>query len=118
MTVFPQQYKLNCSKMGHFAYDGLTMKIASTLLDENNNCNDNNQNCGDVLDSTFYRTRFSVNVTWDGMTVSSSLNSRSTTGDQTYECFLNAQANQYDKTRTLTIKGNELIVHVHVHMLP
>ena len=118
MTVFPQEYKLNCSKMGHFAYNGLTMKIASTLLLGYIDCNDNNQECGDVLDSTFHRVRFSVNVTWDGMTVSSSLNSRSTTGDQTYECSLTAQVSAYDTTRTLTIKGNELIVHVHVHMLP
>ena len=94
------------------------MTIDSTLLDTNFNCNDYHQNCGDVIDSTYYRVRFSVNVTWDGMTVSSSLNSRSTTGDQTYECFLDTKISGYDTTRTLTIKGNELIVHVHVHMLP
>uniref|UniRef100_A0A1X7SXP1 Fibronectin type-III domain-containing protein n=1 Tax=Amphimedon queenslandica TaxID=400682 RepID=A0A1X7SXP1_AMPQE len=87
MTVYPQEYKLNCIKIGFYQY-GISMSIGSTALANYTNCEDRYiDNCnGTVLVSSTYTVRYTVNITWDGMTVSSGSISQSTTGDQMYQC--------------------------------
>uniref|UniRef100_A0A1X7T2T4 Uncharacterized protein n=1 Tax=Amphimedon queenslandica TaxID=400682 RepID=A0A1X7T2T4_AMPQE len=104
MTVYPQEYKLNCTKIGYYRYDGISMSIGSTALASYANCDDRNTNCpGTVLVSSTYTIRYTVDITWDGMNVSSGSISQSTTGDQMYQCVLD-NPNGADRTRTLTIK--------------
>ena len=107
MTVYPQEYKLNCTKIGHYTYD-ISMSIGSTALATYTNCDDRNSNCpGTVLFSSTNTIRYTVNITWDGMTVSNGSISQSTTGNQMYQCrvadYPDGVAN---RIRTLTIKGN------------
>ena len=113
MTVYPQEYKLNCTKIGHYGY-GISVNIGSTALASYTSCDDryNTDNCpGTELVSSTNTVRYTVTVTWDGMTVSSGLMTQSTTGDQTYQCVLYNPSPGDDRTRTLTIKGS-------VHNLP
>ena len=106
MTAYPQEYKLNCTKIGHTHY-GISMSIGSTVLASYTNCDDRNSNCPgiELVDST-NTIRYAVDITWDGMTVSSGSISQSTTGDQMYQCVLDNPSGGDDRTRTLTIKGN------------
>ena len=105
MTVYPQEYKLNCTKIGHISY-GISMSIGNTALVDHTSCYDFNNPCpGTVLVSSTNTVRYTVTITWDGMTVSSGSISQSTTGDQMYQCVLDNQGGA-DRTRTLTIKGN------------
>ena len=119
MTVYPQEYKLNCIKIGHNRY-GISMSIGSTALATYSNCNDNSNTnpCPgtELVDST-NTVRYTVNVTWDGMTVSSGSINQSTTGDQMYQCLLDNQRGA-DRTRTLTIKGNvyEYYFHYYIYL--
>uniref|UniRef100_A0A1X7SWZ1 Fibronectin type-III domain-containing protein n=1 Tax=Amphimedon queenslandica TaxID=400682 RepID=A0A1X7SWZ1_AMPQE len=88
MTVYPQKYKLNCIKIGFNRYD-FSMSISSTALVDHTNCFDPNNNCGGtaVLNGAVENTvRYTVDITWDGMTVSSGSISQSITGDQMYQC--------------------------------
>ena len=106
MTVYPQEYKLNCIKIGHPSY-GISMSIGSTALASYTGCYDPIGNCpGTVLVSSTNTIRYTVNITWDGMTVSSGSISQSTTGDQMYRCILDNHSAGDDRTRNLTIKGN------------
>uniref|UniRef100_A0A1X7SP94 Fibronectin type-III domain-containing protein n=1 Tax=Amphimedon queenslandica TaxID=400682 RepID=A0A1X7SP94_AMPQE len=104
MTVYPQEYKLNCTKIGHYGY-GISMSIGSTALASYTDCyDDGTDNCpGTELDSFTNRIRYTVDITWDGTTVSSGSISQSTTGDQMYHCVLDNPGGA-DRTRTLTIK--------------
>ena len=105
MTVYPQEYKLNCNKIGHTNY-GISMSIGSTALANYTGCYDLNNPCpGTELVSSTNTIRYTVNITWDGMNVSSGSISQSTTGDQMYQCVLDNQSGA-NRTRTLTIKGN------------
>uniref|UniRef100_A0A1X7UN04 Fibronectin type-III domain-containing protein n=1 Tax=Amphimedon queenslandica TaxID=400682 RepID=A0A1X7UN04_AMPQE len=88
MTVYPQEYKLNCTKIGHWRYN-ISMSIGSTALANYTNCDDRSitDNCpGTVLVSSTHTVRYTVNIRWDGMNVSSGSISQSTTGDQMYQC--------------------------------
>ena len=106
MTVYPQEYNLNCTKIGHPVYS-ISMSIGSIALASYTNCNDGNSNCpGTVLVSSTNTIRYTITITWDGMTVSSGSISQSTTGDQMYQCVLDNPSGGDDRTRTLTIKGN------------
>ena len=114
MTVYPQEYKLDCVKTGHPRY-GISMSIGSTLASYTN-CNDQLNNCpGTVLVSSTNTRRYTVTITWDGMTVSSQSSSQSTTGDQMYQCVLDNPSCGDDRTRTLTIKGivSEFIYYIY-----
>ena len=107
MTIFPQEYKLSCTKIGFYQY-GISMSIGSTALANYTNCNDdsNSNLCpGTVLVDSTNTIRYRVNIKWDGMTVSSGSISQSTTGDQMYQCVLDNPSGA-GRTRTLTIKGN------------
>uniref|UniRef100_A0A1X7SMT7 Fibronectin type-III domain-containing protein n=1 Tax=Amphimedon queenslandica TaxID=400682 RepID=A0A1X7SMT7_AMPQE len=88
MTVYPQEYKLNCTKIGHYEY-GISMSIGGTTLASypGSFCDDNGNTCsGNVLVDSSNTVRYTVDITWDGMTVSSGSISQSTTGDQMYQC--------------------------------
>uniref|UniRef100_A0A1X7SVZ6 Fibronectin type-III domain-containing protein n=1 Tax=Amphimedon queenslandica TaxID=400682 RepID=A0A1X7SVZ6_AMPQE len=104
MTVYPQEYKLNCTKIGHNRY-GISMSIVSTALASYTNCDDNNGNCPgtELVDST-NTVRYTVDITWDGMTVSSGSTSQSTTGDQMYQCVVEV-TDQPTRIRSLIIKA-------------
>ena len=108
MTVYPQKYKLNCTKIGPFRYN-ISMSIGSIALADRTNCFDPNNNCGGtVLSGPVANTlRYTVDITWDGMNVSSGSISQSTTGDQMYQCRLadNPDGNEI-RIRNVTIKGN------------
>ena len=116
MTVYPQEYKLNCTKIGFPVYD-IKMNIGSTALATYTGCDDENSNShcpGTMIDNNNhdnYAIRYTVDITWDGMTVSSGSISHSTTGDQMYQCVLDNLSGA-DRTRTLTIKGN--VNHLHI----
>uniref|UniRef100_A0A1X7VGR8 Fibronectin type-III domain-containing protein n=1 Tax=Amphimedon queenslandica TaxID=400682 RepID=A0A1X7VGR8_AMPQE len=104
MTVYPQEYKLNCTKIGYYRYDGISMSIGSTALASYTNCNDQISNCpGTVLVSFSNTVRYTVTVTWDGMTVSSGSMSQSTTGDQMYQCVVEV-TDQPTRTRDVIVK--------------
>ena len=84
------------------------MSIGNTLLATYTNCDDRSSNCpGTELVSSTNTIRYTVTITWDGMTVSSGSISKSTTGDQMYQCVLDNPSGA-DRTRTLTIKGNDV----------
>ena len=109
MTVYPQEYKLNCTKIGHHEYD-ISMSIDSTALANYTNCDDDTNLCpGTVLDSSTNTIRYTVTITWDGMTVSNGSISQSTTGDQMYQCVVQVN-DQPTRIRNVTIKGNRLYI--------
>ena len=115
MTVYPQEYKLNCTKIGFYLY-GISISIGSTALANYTNCDDRNSNSpcpGTVLVSSTNTVRYTVTITWDGMTVSSGSVSQSTTGDQMYQCVLEV-ADQPTRIRNITIKGNKLYLMLQV----
>ena len=103
MTVYPQEYKLNCTKIGHYGY-GISVNIGSTAL-ASYTCDDRSSNCpGTVLVSSTNTVRYTVTITWDGMTLSSGSISQSTTGDQMYQCVVQVP-DQPTRTRSVTVKG-------------
>ena len=105
MTVYPQEYKLNCTKIGHNTYD-ISMSIGSTALISYTGCYDPTNSCsGTVLVDSTNTVRYTVNITWDGMTVSSGSISQSPIGDQMYKCVVQV-GTQPTRTRHVTIKGN------------
>uniref|UniRef100_A0A1X7UUN9 Fibronectin type-III domain-containing protein n=1 Tax=Amphimedon queenslandica TaxID=400682 RepID=A0A1X7UUN9_AMPQE len=105
MTVYPQEYKLNCTKIGYYQY-GISMSIGSTALASYTNCDDRSSTCpGTELVSSSYTVRYTVDITWDGMNVSSGSISQSTTGDQMYQCRLADHPDGYHiRIRNVTIK--------------
>ena len=108
MTVYPQEYKLNCTKIGHYRYD-ISVNIGNTALAIYTNCDDRNSNCPgtELVDST-NTVRYTVNIIWDGMNVSNGSISQSTTGDQMYQCRVADHPDGANaiRIRNVTIKGN------------
>uniref|UniRef100_A0A1X7V511 Fibronectin type-III domain-containing protein n=1 Tax=Amphimedon queenslandica TaxID=400682 RepID=A0A1X7V511_AMPQE len=103
MTVYPQEYELNCTKIGHYGY-GINMSIGTAALASHTGCYDPNGNCnGTVLVSSSNTVRYTVDITWDGMNVSSGSISQSTTGDQMYQCVVQV-AGQPTRTRDVIVK--------------
>ena len=115
MTVYPQKYKLNCTKIGYHKYD-MSMSISNTALASYTNCDDNSNTnpCSDtVLVSSTNTIRYTVNITWDGMTVSSGSISQSTTGDQMYQCnVVDIPGRNANRIRIVTIKGKAILTIV------
>ena len=114
MTIYPQEYKLKCAKIGHNVY-GISMSIGNTALANYTGCIDGNSNSpcpGAVLVNSTNTIRYTVDITWNGITVSGGSVSHSTTGDQMYQCVLD-NISGADRTRTLTIKGKDTNNHVH-----
>ena len=110
MTVYPQEYKLNCVKIGHYGYN-IRMSVDSTALNNYTNCDDRYYNCPGILLISYSNTvRYTVYITWDGMTVSSGSISQPTTGDQMYQCVLDNPGSVIRRL-ALIIKGNECHSH-------
>ena len=107
MTVYPQEYKLNCVKIGHISYD-IRMSIGNIALASYYECYDPICNCpGTELVSSTNTIRYTIDITWDGMIVSSGSISQSTTGDQIYQCSVVAHPHgNANRIRNVTIKGN------------
>ena len=120
MTVYPQEYKLNCIKIGFLQYV-ISMSIGSTTLTNypGSFCNDNGNTCsGTVLVSSTYTIRYTVNITWDGMNVSSGSISQSTTGDHMYQCrVVDHPGGNRNRIRTLAIKGNQILYLILIHFV-
>ena len=118
MTVYPQEYKLNCTKIGFYQY-GISMSIGSTALASYTNCDDRYSNCpGTVLVSSTNTIRYTVDIIWDGMTISSRSMSQSTTGDQMYQCRVaDHPGGNENRIRTLTIKGNLRLYLILIHFI-
>uniref|UniRef100_A0A1X7SR65 Fibronectin type-III domain-containing protein n=1 Tax=Amphimedon queenslandica TaxID=400682 RepID=A0A1X7SR65_AMPQE len=103
MTVYPQEYKLNCTKIGFYRYD-IGMSIFNTALASYTNCYDPINSCsGTMLVGSTNTVIYTVDITWDGMTVSSGSISQSTTGDQMYKCVVEI-SDQPTRIRSVTIK--------------
>ncbi|XP_019852555.1 PREDICTED: uncharacterized protein LOC109582326 [Amphimedon queenslandica] len=105
MTVYPQEFKLNCVKIGFIRYD-VMMIIGNTLLANYTNCHDPDNACpGTVIFSSTNTIRYTITVTWDGMIVSNGLINQLVTGDQMYQCRIadHPDANA-DRTRNITVK--------------
>ena len=112
MTVYPQEYKLNCTKIGYSQY-GISMSIGNTgtSLASYTNCNDHSSNSpcpGTELVSSTNTIKYTVDITWDGMNVSSGSICQSTTGDQMYQCVVQV-TDQPTRMRNVTIKGTNYI---------
>uniref|UniRef100_A0A1X7VQY3 Fibronectin type-III domain-containing protein n=1 Tax=Amphimedon queenslandica TaxID=400682 RepID=A0A1X7VQY3_AMPQE len=106
MTVYPQEYKLNCTKIGYNRYD-ISMSIGSTALASYTNCFDPDNNCGgtELSGPVAYTVSYAVNITWDRMNVSSGSISQSTTGDQMYQCRVADHPDSNEiRIRNVTIK--------------
>uniref|UniRef100_A0A1X7TJI3 Fibronectin type-III domain-containing protein n=1 Tax=Amphimedon queenslandica TaxID=400682 RepID=A0A1X7TJI3_AMPQE len=104
MTVYPQKYKLNCTKIGHKPYT-ISIKLGNTSLANYTNCNDgNNSPCpGDIINGDTNTVRYTFDITWDGRTATIGSSNNLITGDQMYKCFLDNNGGP-NRTRTLTIK--------------
>ena len=86
----------------------MSMSIGNTTLANYTGCHDQNSNSpcpGTVIVSNTNTIRYTVNITWDGMTVSSGSNNQSITGDQMYQCIVNNPSDDDDRIRTVTIKS-------------
>ena len=110
MTVYPQDYKLNCIKIGFPMYDirvNIMYYHSTTALAYYTNCHDdsNSNPCFGIklIDSTD-TIRYTVDITWDGMTVSSGSISQSRTGDHMYQCVVQVP-DQPTRTHNVTVKG-------------
>ena len=115
MTVYPQEYKLNCIKIGFRQY-AISMSISNTALTNypGSFCNDDGNTCsGTELVSSTNTIRYTVDITWDGITVSSESSSQTITGDQMHQCRVADHPGSNEiRTRTLTIKGNIILIIV------
>ena len=91
MTVYPQEFKLNCVKIGYPEYDIMVI-IGNTAVANLTGCNDDYSPCPQsvLLDGTYLidRVRYTITITWDGDTFSNGSFSQSITGDQEYQCVV------------------------------
>ena len=113
MTVFPQQFTLNCVKIGteHFNYSlylylyNETLEITSDVNCGNmmTTCTSGNRTLQDMND---YAYLHSVNLTWDTVAVSNSTGSfnKLSNGDHEYQCEINI--GEISSLQTVTVKGN------------
>ena len=118
MTVYPQEYKLNCTKIGFRQYV-ISMSIGNTMLTNYNPgsyCNDVGNTCsGTELVSSTNTIRYTVTISWDGMIVSSGSISQSITGDQMYQCRVADHPGSNEiRIRNVAVKGN-ITIKVNVN---
>ena len=118
MTVYPQEYKLNCVKIGYYQYN-ISLKIDNSPMASYINCDDRNDSTscpGTVIDINMHTIRYTVNITWDGVTVSSESMSQSTTGDQMYQCKVEV-TDQLIRTQNIDIEGTFMLCHINFIIL-
>ena len=108
MTVFPQQFTLNCVKIGteHFNYS-LYFKYKTIIIAnaincyERTNCTAGNRTLQDMNNNAYLH---SVNLTWDTVAVSSSSFNILSNGDHEYQCEI--IIGKISILQTVTVKGN------------
>ena len=106
MTVYPQEYTLNCVKTGFTPYIFEFNLDDASLIDETDCTNTLSSCSGDreVLQDFSNTIRNSFTFSWDGMTISNKSYSQSFTGDQDYQCIVRVP-NQTPRIRNVTIQG-------------
>ena len=109
--VLPQKYTIHCIKTGYAYGYNFTLKLDDVQLINNTGCTslspcDNSY----LLHSSNHTYDHTLNVTWDGLTVSNG------TGDQMYQCVLEV-ANHVTRTRNITIQGNTLCLTFDILVL-
>ena len=110
LTVFPQQFTLNCVKIGteHFNYS-LYFKHGLLELTNAVNCSNMMTNCATgrrtLQDMNSNAYLHSVRLTWDTVAVSNSSSSfnKSSNGDLEYQCELISDV--ISRYHNITIKG-------------
>ena len=101
MTVYPQEFELNCLKVGHTPHL-FNMILGNKVLAE---CG--TDNCPEGMFSN-YTVKHVVNLTWNGVTISNpNIGHLSVTGDQHYQCTVSVPY-QPPRIRNVTIRGNQL----------
>ena len=108
MTIYPQEYNLNCVKIGYYYVYSFKMNIGNTTLASYTECNTSSL-CPNsmLLHSSNNTVRHTISLLWDGMTVSNESYYHPTNGDQHYQCELGVE-DQPTRTRNVTILGNQL----------
>ena len=107
MTIYPQEYNLNCVKIGYYYVYSFTMNIGNTTLANYTRCQTRSLCPNSVLLHSSNNTiRHTISLSWDGMTVSSESHNHPTTGDQHYQCVLGV-INQPTRTHNVTIQGKQ-----------
>ena len=102
MTVYPQEFELNCLKVGRTPHL-FNMILGNKVLAE---CG-TNPSCPEGMPSN-YTVKHVVNLIWNGMTISNPyIGHLSVTGDQHYQCTVSVP-NQTPRIRNVTIRGNQL----------
>ena len=114
MTVFPQQFTLNCVKIGteHFSYSLYLYMHNGTLLEITSvvNCSNMMTNCtvgsrASLEDINNYAYLHSISLTWDTVAVSSnSFNKSSNGSDLVYQCKI--IIGEISSLQTVRVKGN------------
>ena len=108
MTIYPQEYNLNCVKIGYYYVYSFTININNTALTYYKECNTSSLCPNSVLLYSSNNTvRHTITLSWDGMTVSNESYNHPTTGDQHYQCVLGVK-DQPTRTHNVTILGNQL----------
>ena len=115
MTVYPQEFKLDCIKIGFPGPYDIRMNLSNTVLLSYTRCRYGfNDDCpGIAIEDDYhpYSKRYTVNITWDGMAIGSGSISQSSNGDQVYACEVavtEGSSSRFDlvnRAHTLTIKG-------------
>ena len=107
MTVYPQDFKLNCVKIGYLEYDIMVM-IGNAAVANLTGCNDDASPCPHsvILDGAYPidRVRYTISITWDGDKISNGSFNQSITGDQHYQCVVEV-TNQPIRRHNMTIQG-------------
>ena len=105
MTVYPQEYTLNCVRTGHVSYF-FQLNLGNTVLIYETECTNTLSSCsGDkLLQGVSNAIEHSFNFSWDGMTISNESYSQSFTGDQHYQCIVRL-SDQPPRMRNVTIQG-------------
>ena len=108
MTIYPQEYNLNCVKIGYHYVYSFTINISNNTLASYTGCQTSPPCPNSVLlHSSNNTVRHTISLSWDGMTVSSESYNQSFIGDQNYQCVLGVE-DQPTRIRNLTIQGNQL----------
>lgn len=102
MTVYPQEFELNCLKVGHTPHS-FNMILGNKVLAK---CGTNPSCPGGMFSN--YTVKHVVNLIWNGVTISNpNIGHLSVTGDQHYQCTVSVP-DQPPRIRNVTIRGNQL----------
>ena len=109
MTVYPQEYTLNCIKTGYDKYDITVSFQSDVVVVQGTGCTRYKPCNGIELHFRNKTYDHRTNITWDGETISSELFNHSATGDHDYECIVEV-TNEPIRRRNVTIQGNIIFI--------